>query len=1087
MLGLRLSGRLEDVASVEALTGALPALSDAAWLTIADPRHPAASVIATDLIGEALGADLASRGIDVVSVVEKGGAFEVGPIGGGAVERWDSNARPSRSLAEAVRPIRTPGDPPASEALFLMDRATGAPKSLLERLLLLGRDDARVHELDDRERRWFCVLVSAPPLYTLMRARDHEEDGITAYTSRAPGVWIEWSHRHPLERSIALAAARADRTILIDRSGAWRLAEPRPVERSIYDALEPKLEGRAVDLTKADGEARFVIRLHLAAGPEHDPDVWLLDADQFFRLEHFLAEASPEEVRGLTVSRLEMNRRPAYLLRERAQPGASRVGGRISEIVGSRGFSKNAGTDNLYLPVGRRIVPKIRRDDLRRMLDLDVSAAVVIREDTDGILVMRASELDDAPLSSWTEYVATDRRLELDRLLERTVFSFPPMDVERAPMSTKAPPAVRPPEPEPRVAGSRPRRPARTRERLPVAGTPDDLEEVRARAREIEQQVAKGGCDDAALYRTLADLEASLGSPDEAAMCLEAHLFFTRTKDAGVIARLEELRAATAGPAVDLLDLAAKDVHAPHEASLLGARLLGAVIRRDPGIDDVMQIAVKVLSDPATPVSRRLAWLVLMTWFEGSGDKLGVTRAREAILGGVNERGLSEIYDLPRFVRYALALEDDQGGTNVARARAEQLGALDHLFAIHFGTLPELDAMAAFVRVISAVGLMRLGAASRARGLVQEVERELPAHDRPNQALYRAYIARLAFESTEGDQRAWMDEVHQIFAAADKDARRIATWFAKRSIWLGEPEVKDDPSLRTLIDRLLSSAAEKKSGLGDTLAKLAHEVYRLADWELAAVIDKTMAIALSTGADAVVEEVLTIATAELRSIGILGHRVRAIAACLRGAATLEDHDETKELLQRIVEITRSKDVPWVGELLVAVRPCLSILRRLGADDEAVRLLEHLEPVQTRSKLDASLLASAIADGYMMLGDAEKADALLEISLGHAFDPSLDYVSRFEAATLAIDVLRHWPTQARSAHYERFLRGLDHFKDTFTASTYFATHRVLIVERIVDALADAETRQSDKVGAFLDLEEHAIRTRIIADWREVCGR
>ena len=57
----------------------------------------------------------------------------------------------------------------------------------------------------------------------------------------------------------------------------------------------------------------------------------------------------------------------------------------------------------------------------------------------------------------------------------------------------------------------------------------------------------------------------------------------------------------------------------------------------------------------------------------------------------------------------------------------------------------------------------------------------------------------------------------------------------------------------------------------------------------------------------------------------------------------------------------------------------------------------------------------------------------------------------------------------------------------TASRYFDTHKILILEAIVDSLADSRTRHSDRVQGFLDQEEHALRRRIVTDWSAVCGR
>jgi hypothetical protein len=68
-----------------------------------------------------------------------------------------------------------------------------------------------------------------------------------------------------------------------------------------------------------------------------------------------------------------------------------------------------------------------------------------------------------------------------------------------------------------------------------------------------------------------------------------------------------------------------------------------------------------------------------------------------------------------------------------------------------------------------------------------------------------------------------------------------------------------------------------------------------------------------------------------------------------------------------------------------------------------------------------------------------------------------------------------------------LTNLQAFRDTFTTSRYYDTHRLQILEAIVDSLADSRTRHSDRIQGFLDQEEHALRRRIFADWSALCGR
>ena len=57
----------------------------------------------------------------------------------------------------------------------------------------------------------------------------------------------------------------------------------------------------------------------------------------------------------------------------------------------------------------------------------------VITEDSDGPCLVALTDPEESTLRSWVEYAASDRRLELERLVERSVFDWPELAVERAP------------------------------------------------------------------------------------------------------------------------------------------------------------------------------------------------------------------------------------------------------------------------------------------------------------------------------------------------------------------------------------------------------------------------------------------------------------------------------------------------------------------------------------------------------------------------------------------------------------------------------------------------------------------------------
>jgi hypothetical protein len=80
-------------------------------------------------------------------------------------------------------------------------------------------------------------------------------------------------------------------------------------------------------------------------------------------------------------------------------------------------------------------------------------------------------------------------------------------------------------------------------------------------------------------------------------------------------------------------------------------------------------------------------------------------------------------------------------------------------------------------------------------------------------------------------------------------------------------------------------------------------------------------------------------------------------------------------------------------------------------------------------------------------------------------------------------------ETRLPQVRRLLQGLDRFTDAYTASAQriYETFKVLMLERIVDTVADDVTFESDTVRGYLDEDEQSLRRRIIADWRSACGR
>ena len=489
-----------------------------------------------------------------------------------------------------------------------------------------------------------------------MRARDGDE-GIRAFARSDPEgrVWTEWGAMHPLAPTIA---RQQQGTVLIEAHGRWRFLPDNWPERSIYEALAPILP-LAGEVLQPDADVpKLEIRMRLVASAPQDPELFLLTPDELYDLEDFVRHVSSEQLRRLMITRLsDVDGGVHYVLRERWATQAQRLGSRLVDIAGRPGFVKHEALDNLYLSVGRRLQPTMRRDELRRLFGLDRHRLVLLEDDElRGPRQVTIDEANETALVDWLTFVAFDRRLALDALEERAVFEFPGMEVAELADAGRAP-FVPPPAPKrDRTARARPRRRPRMVDETAddtVEGPVDvDLAAARARRAELESELAEGGIDQAEPWAELAEVTALVGERLEAGQAAENAVFFAPMADRGPhLDRLARLREARSLDDDDVLRRALNPALTPHEAAVLATATLDRIEAGRPPQHGVMEAMLERVPDAGFPISRRLAWLVLSAWYRHADDRLGLTRAQERIIGTLNAPGLSEVFDLPAFVR----------------------------------------------------------------------------------------------------------------------------------------------------------------------------------------------------------------------------------------------------------------------------------------------------------------------------------------------------------------------------------------------------------------------------------------------------
>ena len=259
---------------------------------------------------------------------------------------------------------------------------TTCPRSSTE-MLRLGNDRQGFRWFaapGEAETKRVLLRVIGPPYYTLLRALDKTAAGtkgtVRAYLERAPRVWVEVGHTHPLAAQIRVA----DKQLLLIRAPReWMYLDEAPFQ-DVYDIMQFKLPASPVGVDRGEG--------------------------------------AQEDDGAAAAHRRERRRRPGTVGAPRATPSSNSTRSSATPTTGSRSGSCSPSPPtrreqrrsscargrrssrrrccrsrtrsafkpfwklpNLFLPVGRRLHPTLRRDAVRKLLADDPDQVVWLYPD----------------------------------------------------------------------------------------------------------------------------------------------------------------------------------------------------------------------------------------------------------------------------------------------------------------------------------------------------------------------------------------------------------------------------------------------------------------------------------------------------------------------------------------------------------------------------------------------------------------------------------------------------------------------------------------------------------------------------------
>ncbi len=710
--------------------------------------------------------------------------------------------------------------------------------AVVTEMLRLGNDRQSFRTVAPANGQGERVLlkVIGPPYYTLLRAIDkstQQGEHIVAYIEKAPRVWVEIGHDHPLAAKVKPAEQQI---LLLRPERDWTVVEDGPFQ-DVYEVLHFQLPVAPVEWQESQLKGKLTVPLRLAGGNAADAaELWVLTDEAVDQLDAFVRDADERLLSRLSFAVANENGQTTIILKTRP----SRLDPPVLPLAKALAFKPYWKLPNLFLPVGKRLMPTLRRDAVRKLLANDPDQVVWLVPTADGKFAPEVLP-DDAfrPLEDWIDYVIDHEHESLQAWVQNTRFDFDsficpddsPDKPKRPPSEKKRSKKAEKDDESSNDAANPPPIPRGDKRKADADetdfGVPLEViapNEVKVKLRELEKQflAAEGALDSPdrqALWPELAKYNALDGRELEAAICwTNAFWELPDVPAEWSLAWLKsEDRNARKAPTIEAFDAAfAERDQSPHAVRTLTARVIHAC-QQSPPPDAFLKRLPKIreyLERHETMLGVRAAWLA---WWHlarigGQADVLALARVRDRLLQRLLGEGLNKERDLPYFLRTAGEQNNDR--MRMIRDRAMKVHKLVekwHARDLKGERSPlEINARQInrpYVDLMFGFGMAKLGEVTAARELLASAKSQLlsPAPesrlpDPARQFLFDAFAWRVE-NAIQGKPHSGPLPTHLNDRLARLDELRGKSIIGPRYIvdrlrhisWVLEPQERLDP------------------------------------------------------------------------------------------------------------------------------------------------------------------------------------------------------------------------------------------------------------------------------------------------------
>jgi hypothetical protein len=1034
-------------------------------------------------------------------------------------------------------PLEKPDQTPV-----LFDVGGAELSGLINEMLRLGNDRQSFRWLradDDTSRA--LLRVFGPPYYSLLRAlgRQGKPMAPVAYVERAPRVWIELGQTHPLAARIK---APDGKLLLLRSPRHWTVLDDAPF-RDVYEVLDFALPAAQTSFRDTELSQRIRVPLSLRAGASPEgAELWVLRDDAVKELTRFVQNADDQMLGRLRFAVARQGEREAVVVRV----GHSKLPPPVLMLPGI-GYRSYLKLPNLFLPCGQRLHPPLRRDQVRKLLAEDLTRVVWLAPG-EGLTFTPETLPEDAfrPLFDWVDYVLDRDHAALEAWVQASRFDFEAFVCDDDGQPKKSPPPEKKasprPGPGPLPESRNDLKELKAAEAEGLVELPDqegalgavpaepNAIELRRRALEEEFLQIEGGLDvpqRQQMWPELAALNAAQGLLDDAAACWMNALWPQELTSADYAARW--FRAEVSGVSGSAAGRENPDVNGDDVDRLLSAaepssadlRALTALLAwaaacpaPPPELVERLNPVGRFLEKHEHGLPVRGVWLA---WYHfarlSGGDVLALAHARDRLLERLFQHGLRPERDLPTFLRFA-----GQPSGQRVRAAREWFGELPDAAKAWSATASLVgaaaEATAAYIDLIFAFGLARLGETGAARSALTHACDALGHQDEVHSFLSRAFEYRIR-QALEGKPHAGPlpDALSEELEPMDKMARYVVERLLERSRIL-EPDravdayrhwtLRDDPLGKELAElsdlrdpkeiapralRLLNPGQAPKMALGkDARSRV-----------LRAALDQAPRVGENFGRDLLARVVPTFDDlASSTEAGVLLDQASLLEKGLAVAAHFDQAEHVHPLLERFRKMLAAQqgDV-GIQTIESLAAQCFRGLRRLGMRVEIDALLAQMTQVllaghDARAPTGANLPTHPaalrallhLAGGWYYFGRDRQAESVLQKVRGVLFTKDSGLLPKDQsqlASTYALTAGQA-PVAMAQRRLAELLGSLPPIRDQLTTQSHYYLLHLNVVESVVLAVVSDDFTMGSDARRWLDDDEYLVRKRIHRDLR-----